>query len=238
MKFGVAAVVRIAEGTLPGVSLDHVEEHRRAADEAGARSGCGAALDVDQHRVLIGRRQLDERPAARGPAVAIERVKPRPIVFARCRQRAGERAVDVVRRARLDRARSVRIGWNEPRDDRLQHVGLDCCQRLVGIPDVAMGRGRRCLGRRDINGGAVARNRGSSDRGAGTSQKVAARDDAGLGHVQSFAWWSLAPTREPGWQSLRHAKARARPTSSHRWEPGRLVRGCDRPWSRAPRSRR
>ena len=83
-----------------------------------------SGLDVDQHRVLIALRQLDERRAARRPAVAIEGREAGAIRFARFLERAAERAIDVMRRPRLARARAVRVARNDPRADRLEHVGF------------------------------------------------------------------------------------------------------------------
>src|SRR5204862_15693 len=68
-EIGVAAIVRIAEGALVRVAQHHREERRGAAGESGG----GAGLDVDQHRVLIGRRQISEWRASRGPRIAIQR---------------------------------------------------------------------------------------------------------------------------------------------------------------------
>ena len=43
---------------------------------------------------------------------------------ARRRQRAAERAVDVVRGARLVAPGPVRVGRNQPRDDRFEQIGF------------------------------------------------------------------------------------------------------------------
>jgi hypothetical protein len=51
------------------VTQQQREERRRTAGEAGR----GAGFDVDQHGVLIGRRQLGERRTARRSCVSIER---------------------------------------------------------------------------------------------------------------------------------------------------------------------
>jgi len=64
----VAAVIRIAERALMRVAQDHREEGRGAPGKSRRRPG----LDVDEHRILIDRRQLRECPAARRPGVAIE----------------------------------------------------------------------------------------------------------------------------------------------------------------------
>ena len=96
------------------------EERGGAAGEAGRCAG----LDVDQHRVLIGRRQLVNARAARRPRVAIERREAGRVRLARRGERAAERAIDVVRGPRLRRARAVRVGRDQPRDDRLEQVGF------------------------------------------------------------------------------------------------------------------
>ena len=119
-EVGVAAVVRIAERALQRVRAHHGEERAGAAGEAGGRSG----LDVDQHRILIALRELDERRAARRSAVAIERGEAGAIRLARFLERAAQRAIDVVRRPRLARARAVRVGRNDARADRLEQVGF------------------------------------------------------------------------------------------------------------------
>src|SRR5262249_55257224 len=60
----VAAVVRIAERALMRV----VEHKREERGGAAGEPGSGTGLDVDQHRILIDRRQLGERlPARRTP---------------------------------------------------------------------------------------------------------------------------------------------------------------------------
>src|SRR4051794_16246599 len=52
------------------------------------------------------------------------------IAGARAAQRAGERAVDVMRRTRLGGARPVLVAGDEPRDDRLERIGLGGGERL------------------------------------------------------------------------------------------------------------
>ena len=51
----------------------------------------------------------------------------------RC-QRASERSIDIVHRARLGRARTVRVARNQPRDDRVEDVhfaGREVFERLA-----------------------------------------------------------------------------------------------------------
>src|SRR5262245_15358807 len=65
----VAAVVRIAERALMRVAEHQREEGGGAAGESSRRTG----LDVDEHRILIDRRQLGERLTARRARIPIER---------------------------------------------------------------------------------------------------------------------------------------------------------------------
>ena len=64
------------------------------------------------------------------------------IAGARGAQRPGERAVDVMRRARLGGAGAVLVGGNEPRDDGLERVGFGGGERLQRFEP------RRCERRR------------------------------------------------------------------------------------------
>jgi len=65
-------------------------------------------------------------------------------------QRAAERAIDVVRRARFTRAGAVLVGGNQPGADRFERVGFRHRQRFERLPRDGYGtlRGRRCCGPR------------------------------------------------------------------------------------------
>src|SRR6185295_19640377 len=93
----VAAVVRIAEGALQGVVEHQREERGGTAREAGG----GSRLDFSEERILVGCAHRSERLPARGVRVTIERGEAGRVGRSGRRQRAAERAIDVVRGARL-----------------------------------------------------------------------------------------------------------------------------------------
>jgi hypothetical protein len=107
------------------------KEGGRAAGEPCRRAG----LDVDQDRILIGGGELRERLAARRTRISIERRQAGGVRLAGRRQRAAERAVDVMDGACFGRAGAGGVCRNQPRGDRVEQIRLGGGQVLE----------RRCL---------------------------------------------------------------------------------------------
>src|SRR4051794_27638859 len=105
-EIGVAAVIGIAERALDGVGAHEREERGGVGGEAGG----DVLLHVGEHGILIGRRELGERRAFLRLRVDIDGGEVGGIAGARAAQRSCERAVDVMRRARLRRAGAVLVG--------------------------------------------------------------------------------------------------------------------------------
>ena len=147
---------------------------------------------VHQDRVLVCGGQFEKPFAARRVRIAIQRRQARGVGRLRAGQRATERAVDVVRRSRLFRARTERIGGDQPIDHRLEQIGLrrrhvfESLARRAGTRGRRLHRCGRCgLGRRGVRcGDERRRNRDRSRAGdAYASQDVATGDDSWfIGH--------------------------------------------------------
>jgi hypothetical protein len=163
-EVGVAAVIGIAERPLDGVGAHEVEER----GGVGRKPGGDVLLEVREHRVLLLRGKLHEGRTFGGLRVGVERRKPRGVGAARAAQRAGERAVDVMRRARFRRAGAVGVARDQARDDCLERVGFGGGQRFQRLESRRLRawrwRRRRCNGlRRHQRRGCC----GQGGRGAG-----------------------------------------------------------------------
>src|SRR5262245_43330612 len=96
-EVGVAAVIRIAERALDGVGAHEREERRGVRREAGG----DVLLHLGEHGVLVRGRELREDRALLFLRIGVERREVGGVARARAAQRPSERAVDVMRGARL-----------------------------------------------------------------------------------------------------------------------------------------